>query len=134
VKYLLDTNICIRYLNRRSEAIIRRLESESPDDLVVCSVTRAELIFGAMKSQNTDKTRTQQREFLEPLLSLPFDDRAAEHYGRIRAYLERLGTPIGPNDLLIASIALAHNLIVVTSNTREFSRVQGLHLEDWEIG
>jgi len=133
MKYLLDTNTCIRYLNRRSVSIIRRLDAESPDDIVVCSVTRAELIFGAMKSNSVEKTRAVQREFLEPLTTLPFDDSAAEHYGRIRAQLERVGTPIGPNDLLIAAIALAHDLMVVTHNTREFSRVNGLKFEDWEL-
>jgi tRNA(fMet)-specific endonuclease VapC len=133
MKYLLDTNTCIRYLNRRSVSIIRRMDAESPEDIVVCSVTRAELIFGAMKSNSLEKTRAAQREFLEPLATLPFDDAAAEHYGRIRAQLETAGTPIGPNDLLIAAIALTHDLIVVTHNTREFSRVNGLKIEDWEV-
>lgn len=132
MKYLLDTNTCIRYLNRRSTSIIRRMDAESPDDIVVCSVTRAELIFGAMKSKDPEKTRSVQHEFLEPLATLPFDDAAAEYYGRIRAQLEMAGTPIGPNDLLIAAIALTHNLTVVTHNTREFSRVNELKLEDWE--
>lgn len=132
MKYLLDTNTCIRYLNRRSASIVQRLHAEAPDEIVVCSVTRAELLFGAMKSSNSVKTREAQREFLEPLATLPFDDAAAEHYGRIRAELELAGTPIGPNDLLIAAIALAHNLIVVTHNTREFSRVTDLQIEDWE--
>ena len=132
MKYLLDTNTCIRYLNRRSESIIRRMGKESPEDIVVCSVTRAELIFGAMKSNQPEKTRAKQQEFLEPLATLPFDDAAAEHYGRIRAKLEIAGTPIGPNDLLIASIALTRDLIVVTHNTGEFTRVDGLTVEDWE--
>ena len=132
MKYLLDTNTCIHYINRRSANILRRMETVSPDDIVVCSVTRAELIFGAAKSNNPEKTRTAQHEFLEPLATLPFDDAAAEHYGRIRALLEAAGTPIGPNDLLIASIALTHDLILVTHNTREFSRVSGLKIEDWE--
>lgn len=132
MKFLLDTNTCIRYLNRRSASIIRQMDAESPEDIVVCSVTRAELIFGAMKSNNTEKTRVAQREFLEPLATLPFDDAAAEQYGRIRARLETAGTPIGPNDMLIAAIALTHDLIVVTHNIREFNRVNGLKTEDWE--
>ncbi|MDX1991224.1 MAG: type II toxin-antitoxin system VapC family toxin [bacterium] len=133
MRYLLDTNTCIRYLNRRSASIIRRMDAESPEDIVVCSVTRAELIFGAMKSNSPKKTRAAQREFLEPLATLPFDNAAAEQYGLIRAHLETAGTPIGPNDLLIAAIALTHDLIVVTHNTREFSRVNGLKIEDWEV-
>ena len=132
MKYLLDTNTCIRYLNQRSERIIRQMEATSPDDVGVCAVTRAELIFGALKSNNPAKTLAQQRAFLAPLGTLPFDNAAAEHYARIRAKLEAAGTPIGPNDLLIAVIGLAHGLIVVTHNTREFSRVDKLHIEDWE--
>lgn len=134
MKYLLDTNTCIRYLNRRSPSIIRRLESESPDDIVVCSITRAELIFGALKSNVSARTLEFQRLFLQPLATLPFDDQAALSYGRIRVQLEGAGTPIGPNDLLIAAIALANNVIVVTHNTREFSRVENLSIEDWEQG
>ncbi len=94
--------------------------------------SHAELIFGAVKSDSPEKTQMEQREFLKPLMSLPFDDNAAEQYGVIRAKLESKGTPIGPNDLLIASIALAHNLILVTHNIREFSRIDGLKIEDWE--
>jgi tRNA(fMet)-specific endonuclease VapC len=132
MKYLLDTNTCIRYLNRRSESIIHKMETVVPDEIVVCSVTRAELLFGAMKSKSSEKTLKTQREFLAPLATLPFDDMAAEHYARIRAKLEIAGKPIGPNDLLIASIGLAQDLIVVTSNVREFSRVDGLKIEDWD--
>jgi tRNA(fMet)-specific endonuclease VapC len=133
MKYRLDTNTCIRYLTGRSNSIIQRFEAEAPENIIVCSVTRAELYFGAMKSNNPQKTRAIQREFLEPLATLPFDDAAAEYYGNIRARLEMAGTPIGPNDLLIASIALAHKLTVVTHNVREFSRVEGLQIEDWEV-
>ncbi len=132
MKYLLDTNVCMRYLNRRSEPIIRQMEAVSPDDIGVCAVTRAELLFGALKSNNPAKTLAQQRAFLAPLGSLPFDDAATAHYARIRVQLEAAGTPIGPNDLLIAAIGLAHDLILVTHNTREFTRVNGLRLEDWE--
>ncbi len=133
MKYLLDTNTCIRYLNRRSENIIRKMEATSPDELVVCSVTRAELIFGAIKSDYPAQNRAKQNDFLEPLTTLSFDDQAAEKYGIIRALLERAGTPIGPNDLLIAAIALDHNLILVTHNSGEFRRVPDLLIEDWEL-
>ena len=133
MRYLLDTNTCIRYLNRRSESIIRRLEALSPDDVAVCSVTKAELFFGAFKSNNPSKALERQRAFLAPLASLPFDDAAAEVYAEVRARLEARGTPIGPNDLLIASIALAHGLTLVTHNVREFGRVDGLDIEDWDV-
>jgi len=133
MKYLLDTNTCIRYLNQRSEAITQRLYNTPEADIAVCSVVKAELYFGAMKSQNPPKTLARQRNFAERFVSLPFDDLSADVYGRIRAELERAGTPIGSNDLMIASIALANGLTLITHNTREFSRVSGIQLEDWEF-
>ncbi|MEP7293688.1 MAG: type II toxin-antitoxin system VapC family toxin [Chloroflexota bacterium] len=132
MRYLLDTNICIQYLNQRSQAIIDRFEALEPEDVVVCSVVKAELFFGAVKSHDPQGTFAQQQEFLGIFASLPFDDDAAIIYAHIRANLATLGTPIGPNDLMIAAIALANNLILVTHNTREFSRISALNLEDWE--
>lgn len=133
MKYLLDTNTCIRYINGRSQSVAHKLNALSEGDAVVCSVVKAELFFGALRSQNPVKTMAGQRQFLELFISLPFDDAAAEYYGQIRADLTAKGTPIGGNDLLIAAIAMANKLILVTHNTREFSRVIGLQLEDWEI-
>jgi tRNA(fMet)-specific endonuclease VapC len=92
----------------------------------------AELLYGAHRSAHQAQTLIQVQAFCRPFQSLAFDDRAAEEYGRIRAHLDGLGTPIGPNDLMIASIALAHGLTLVTHNTSEFSRVPGLKLEDWQ--
>jgi tRNA(fMet)-specific endonuclease VapC len=132
MKYLVDTNTCIRYLNQRSERITARFKLENEANIVVCSVVRAELYFGAMKSSQPDVTMTKQRAFAERFASLPFDDAAAEHYARIRAELSRTGRPIGPNDLMIASIALVADLTVVTHNTSEFGRVSGLKIDDWE--
>jgi len=132
MKYLLDTNTCIRYLNGTSQAVADRLNAQDESAVAVCSVVKAELFFGAMRSRNPVQTLADQQRFLSLFVSLPFDDRAAEHYGRIRASLTNAGTPIGGNDLLIASIALAHNLTVVTHNIREFSRVADLQIEDWE--
>lgn len=132
MSYLLDTNTCIRYLNGRSLGIMRRLATLSPNDICVCSVVKAELFYGAARSQNPTRALSVQQAFLAPLASLPFDDHAAEHYGRIRAHLQVQGTPIGPNDLLIASIARANDLTLVTHNTREFGRIVGLRIEDWE--
>lgn len=132
MKYLLDTNTCIRHLNRRSESIIRKLASLVPEDIAVCSVVKAELFYGARKSNQPERTLARQQLFLNRFTSLPFDDRAAEIYGSVRAQLEARGTPIGPNDLMIAAIAVANGLILVTNNVREFSRVEGLQLDDWE--
>jgi tRNA(fMet)-specific endonuclease VapC len=132
MKYLLDTNACIGYLNGRAIGIRQRLESMSPSDVVVCSVVKAELFYGTMKSPDPARTLARQAVFLEQFESLPFNDDAAEAYGRTRAYLEKRGEVIGPNDLLIASTALAHGVILVTHNTNEFSRVPELMLEDWQ--
>ena len=130
--YLLDTNTCIRYLNGRAPNVLRRLQALPPNEVRVCAVVKAEMYFGAMKSANPISTLAQQRAFLDAFVSLPFDDAAAEAYGRLRAELARRGTPIGPNDLMIAAIALAHDLTLVTHNTSEFGRVPDLRLEDWE--
>ncbi len=132
MKYLLDTNVCVRYLAGRSTALRTRLEAIPLDELAVCSVVKAELRYGAYKSQRTEKNLQAQSIFLSQLYSLPFDDAAADIYGRIRSDLERAGTPIGANDLLIASIALANQLTLVTHNVAEFSRVSSLIIEDWE--
>ena len=132
MRRLLDTNTCIKYLNGQSEAIRRHVETMSAKDIVVCAVVKAELFYGAYISRYPERNLEKQGIFLNRFASLPFDDRAADMYGRIRADLERAGTPIGPNDLLIAAIALAHNVIVVSHNTREFARIADLRLEDWE--
>ncbi len=132
MKYLLDTNTCIRYLNGRSEKIKQNMAAVSQQDIALCSVVKAELFYGAMKSLHPENNLARQRRFTDSFVSLPFDDNAAEVYGQIRAQLEKAGTPIGPNDLLIAAIALANNLTLVTHNTREFSRIAILPCEDWE--
>jgi tRNA(fMet)-specific endonuclease VapC len=128
--YLLDTNVCIAYLNGRSSNVVQRLRDVSPSEIAVCSVVKAELFFGALRSRNAAGTLARQRVFLDQFISLPFDDRSAEFYASIRATLVTRGTPIGPNDLLIAAIARAHNLTLVTANIREFSRVEGLRIEN----
>lgn len=133
MNYLLDTNVCIRYLNDPESLIAKRLQQHNPSDISVCAVVKAELYYGAAKSQNPQYTQEVINTFLSPLFSYPFDDRAAEFYGKIRAYLSGKGILIGPNDLLIAAIALVHDITLVTHNTREFTRVEGLHIEDWEI-
>ena len=87
-----------------------------------------------MKSQNPRRTLARQQPFVNRFVSLPFDDQAAEIYGEIRADLEKMGQPIGPNDFLIAAIAVANDVTLVTHNTREFGRAKDLKLEDWETG
>jgi tRNA(fMet)-specific endonuclease VapC len=133
MKYLLDTNTCIRYLNGRSEAVFQRLNQTPESDICVCSVVKFELRYGALRSEQVEKTLAQQEKFLSRYQSLPFDDAAQLHAAQIRATLAKLGTPIGPYDLLIAAIALLNNLTVVTHNLSEFGRVAGLQIEDWEV-
>ena len=95
-------------------------------------MVKAELLYGAHRSAQREDNLRLLATLFQQFTSLPFDDTAADAYGRIRADLTRRGTPIGPNDLMIASIALVHHLTLVTHNTREFGRVVGLQLEDWE--
>jgi len=131
--HLLDTNTCIRYLNGRVVSVRTKMASMPAGSIAVCSIVKAEMYTGAEKSQDPMRTRGAQDAFLNGFASLPFDDAAASIYASLRARLEMMGTPIGPYDLQIAAIALANNLTLVTHNTREFSRVPGLLLEDWEI-
>lgn len=113
--------------------VTQRLSATNPADVRLCSVVKMELYRGAYKSQRQAGNLATLRHFFNKFVALPFDDLAAEIAGSESARLESLGTPIGPCDLLIGAIALANNLTLVTHNTREFSRVIGLQLEDWEI-
>ncbi len=130
--FLLDTNVCVVYLNQPQSMVSVQLHRYQPQDIAVCSVVKSELFFGAMKSQRSEQTLAKQQHFLAPFQSLSFDDEAALIFSKIRADLQRQGKPIGPYDLQIAAIALANDLTLVTHNTREFSRINGLRLVDWE--
>ena len=132
MSYLLDTNICIRYLNGQSVSIKARLEQLRPEDITLCSVVKAELLYGAAKSRIGERTLERLHRFFSTFTSLSFDDSAAAAYGTIRADLEKRGVPIGPNDLMIAAIAVASDSILVTHNTREFGRILNLKHEEWE--
>ena len=133
MKYSLDTNTCIRAINGRVPEVRSRLLRVPAKDVVVCAIVRAELYAGASKSQTPIQTHARNNAFLLAFSSLPFDDHAVQYYGTLRSALEKSGTPIGPLDMLIAAIALAHDLILVTHNTSEFGRIAGLRLEDWEL-
>ncbi len=130
--YLLDTNTCIRFMNGRSEAVREKIESYQANELALCAIVKAELFYGALKSQRVQENLEKVRTFTNAFISFPFDDQAAVEYAEIRSQLERRGLPIGPNDLLIAAIAKAQNAVLVTHNRREFDRVDGLQIEDWE--
>jgi tRNA(fMet)-specific endonuclease VapC len=129
--YLLDTHACVAVLRDRGSNVAHRLRQEPSGTVALCSIVKAELYYGAHKSQQPTQTLTRLGRFINNFYSYSFDDAAAEVYGRIRADLAARGTPIGPNDLMISAIAWANNLILVTHNTREFARVAGLSLEDW---
>ena len=130
--YLLDTNTCIRYLNGTSDSVRRRLSSVRESEVALCSVVKAELFFGIFKSARPGQNMERFVQFAARFVSVPFDDVAGERYGVIRMAMEQQGNLIGPNDLMIASIALAHNMELVTHNTGEFLRVPGLRVVDWE--
>ncbi len=130
--YLLDTNVCIRFLQGRSVSLLRRLESVADSDKCLCSVVAAELLYGAAKSQRKKETLERLNQFLGCFRMFDFDIAAARHFGEICAELHQRGLPIGPYDLQIAAIARANQLILVTNNTSEFSRVPHLTCEDWE--
>lgn len=131
--YLLDTNTCIQYINRRNLPIYRHITSSSPDDIAICDIVKFELYFGAYNSSRVEKNLETLRKFFGDFVSLPFEGEAAAICGRVRAQLKAVGTPIGSCDLQIAAIALTHNLTLITHNTTEFNRVDGLLVEDWEI-
>lgn len=129
--YMLDTNICIYIIKKKPERVLNRFSSFDICDICISSVTFSELVYGVEKSQYHQKNREALEEFVLPLSILPFDDNSAYHYGFIRAYLEKNGTPIGSLDTMIAANARSANAILVTNNTREFSRVPELKIEDW---
>lgn len=129
--YLLDTNICVGMMLGNDAKLRTKIASLRPSDLVLCSIVKAELIFGARKSAHVAKNLATLSSFFRAFESLPFDDDAAAQYGLLRAHLTIAGTPIGGNDMLIASIALAAGVTLVTRNEREFRRVPALPVEVW---
>lgn len=129
-RYLLDTNICIYIINRRPPEVFRHFDGVAAGQIGISSITHAELDFGVAKS-GSRRNRAALDKFLLPLETMPFDADAARAYGKLRAQLERLGTPIGALDTLIAAHALALGVTLVSNNTREFERVPKLRLENW---
>jgi tRNA(fMet)-specific endonuclease VapC len=128
---MLDTNIFIYLCKGTYPAIADRIRTFGPGDIVISSITLAELEFGIAKSSKPEKNRKHFQEFLLPFEVLSFDSGAAVEYGTIRHTLEKAGFPIGPMDMLIAAHALAADVCLVTNNEREFTRVSGLRIENW---
>ena len=131
MKYLLGTSICIFVIRQKSTAVLQRFQQYQPDDLCISTVTLAELRYGADKSSNPNKNHSALTTFLAPLHISEFDALAADWYGKTRCDLESRGLSIGPLDTMIAAHALRLGVPLVTNNTREFSRVTGLIVEDW---
>ncbi len=133
LRYMLDTNLCIRVLRERPASARRRF-NEHADSLSISTIVLTELLHGAARSARPRDNRRGVEDFAARLEVLPFDEAAADHAAEIRADLERKGTPIGAYDLLIAGHARSRGLTVVTGNLREFRRVEGLRSEDWLEG
>ena len=127
---LLDTNICIYIINTKPPEVLARFQRFRLGEIGVSSVVAAELAYGVAKSASA-RNRYALEMFLTPLEIMPFDTKAFWAYGDLRAKLEQQGQPIGAMDTMIAAHALALDAILVTNNTREFARVDGLRLENW---
>ena len=131
MRYMLDTNICIYVIKHKPEKVFKKLQEVDPSDVCISSVTYAELVHGVEKSAAVDKNRLALAMLLANIEILDFDVNAAESYGKIRADLEKKGTPIGPLDMMIAGHAMSLDHTVVTNNVKEFKRVSDLKIENW---
>ena len=129
--YFLDTNTCIYFLNGKYEVIKIKILETPPNDICIPSIVKAELLFGAYKSNNKESIIDKVERFLEPFAITPFTDEMTYIYAEIRSQLEKGGKIIGPNDLLIASIVHFYNGILITNNINEFKRVKNLRVENW---
>ena len=130
VQFLLDTDTCIYAIKKRSRQLNAKIESE-PDGLAVSTVSLFELYFGASKYDNPEQRHKLIEEFTANIAILPFDQNCSKVAGLLRYELAQHGKLIGPFDIQIAATALNHSLTLVTGNTREFSRVEGLRIETW---
>lgn len=131
MKFLLDTNICIYIIKRKPPEVLQKFNAYQVGDIGISSITVAELEFGVQKSQFPEKNKQALAQFLLPLTTVDFDLAAATMYGKIRATLEKQGTPIGSLDTLIAAHALSLQLTLISNNVKEFSRVLDLKLDNW---
>ena len=132
LRYLLDTNIVI-YVIKRKPLSALQLFNDNEGRMAISSITLAELLHGAEKSNAPVRSLATVEDFCSRLEVLPYGAKAAQHYGSIRAALERLGRPIGVNDLHIAAHARSEGLTLVSNNLREFERVEALRLDNWAV-
>lgn len=128
VLYVLDTDAVVDVVRGR-HGVAARLAQESPEDVAIASMTLAELLYGAQCAQDPARSELAVRRFIEPVRVISFGRRASELHGRLR-HATRQKT-VGPNDLVIAATALAHDATLITANVREFSRIPNLRIENW---
>ena len=131
MRYMLDTNICIYAIKKKPKTVFDKLQKINPSDVCISSVTYAELAYGVEKSNAIDKNRLALSMLLANIEIVEFDSKAADTYGKVRTILEKRGTPIGPLDTMIAAHALSLGCVLVTNNTKEFARVDGLNINNW---
>lgn len=131
MKYFLDTNICIYFLKGLSEKLKKSILDRHPDEIKIPAIVKAELLYGAEKSNFRDDNMIKVEEFLLPFEIVPFSDRDTIIYAEIRSNLEKKGIPIGPKDLIIAATVLRYPGTLITNNKKEFNRIEGLNIENW---
>ena len=131
MKYMLDTNICIFAIRNSNDNVLKKFREHLEDELYISSITLAELMYGVEKSRKPEQNRNALLQFLTLIDIKEFSEKAAIEYGKICAFLENQGTPIGPLDTLIAAHAVSENMILVTHNMKEFLRVPDLTVENW---
>ncbi len=131
MKYMLDTNICIYIIKKHPEKVLEKFKSIKAGEICMSSIPLSELMFGVQKSEHKQKNTIALQGFTSPLEIIAYDEKAAHHYGNMRAYLEKQGTPIGPMDLMIAAHAQSLKSILITHNTKEFHLIPNLKMEDW---
>mgnify|MGYP006443763489 CR=1 FL=1 len=131
ITYILDTNICIYIIKKKTGAVFNRFKELTPGNIAISSITLAEMQYGIGKSSKPIQNQEALDQFLLPLEILDFSAKAAVEYGRVRSALEKQGTPIGSLDMLIAAHAISVGAVLVTNNTNEFNRVSGLKTENW---
>ncbi len=132
IRHMLDTDISIYVINRRPVDLLHRFNAHA-ESLCISVISLAELLHGAIKSKNPAQASKRVLDFVSRLHVLDYGEKAADHYADIKSSLERRGTIIGPNDLHIAGHARSESLVLVTNNTDEFARVEGLRLENWRL-
>ena len=131
--FLIDTNICIYAIKKQPKEVLKKLSENFSDGIHISALTVAELEFGVSNSQYPEKNRIALLEFLSIFDILPFEEKDAVPYGDIKSKLHKIGNIIGPIDLLLAAQAISNDLIFVTNNTKEFSRIVNLKIEDWSV-